>query len=52
MARQLQVEEGSEVELLPIPITENMRYASREAALAAFERTSPQHEETYRALAK
>ncbi len=52
MARVLQVEEGCEVELQPITTTHGIRYASMEESLAAYERTLPQHENTYRALAK
>ena len=52
MARSLQIEEGSEVELQPITTTTGVRYASLQDSLAAFERTLPQHENAYRALAK
>ncbi len=52
MAQQLQVAEGCEVEVLPITTTAGVRYASMEDSLAAFERTLPQHENSYRALAK
>ncbi len=52
MAMQLQIAEGCEVELMPVTTTEGIRYASMEEALASFERTLPQHENAYRALAK
>lgn len=49
LMEQWHLSENSPVELLPVDDT---RYASMEEALAAFERTLPQHENSYRALAK
>lgn len=55
MVRELDLREGAEVEVLPVAEpTERpqIRYASKEEVLAAFERTLPRHEEAYRELAK
>jgi hypothetical protein len=51
--RELNLMEGSAVEIRSLETANpEIRYASTEKALAAFERTLPQHEETYRELAK
>jgi len=55
--RELNLMEGSAVEIRPVVAEQEksrpeIRYASAEEAMAAFERTLPQHEETYRELAK
>jgi hypothetical protein len=55
--REGNLAEGSTVELRlvepePEKSRPQIRYASTEEVLAAFERTLPQHEETYRELAK
>jgi antitoxin component of MazEF toxin-antitoxin module len=55
--RELNLMEGSAVEIRPVVAEQEtarpeVRYASSEEVLAAFERTLPQHEETYRELAK
>lgn len=55
--RELNLVEGSAVEIRPVETGEEtarpeIRYASMEEALAAFERTLPLHENTYRELAK
>ena len=55
--RELNLIEGSAVEIRPVATGQEksrpeIRYASAEEAMAAFERTLPQHEDTYRELAK
>jgi hypothetical protein len=55
--RELNLSEGSAVELRAAVAEQEkprpeLRYANAEEVLAAFERTLPQHEETYRELAK
>ncbi len=52
MVRVLNLEEGSEVEVQPVQGGSALRYATRDEALQAFERTLPLHENTYRELAK
>lgn len=52
MAKSLELAEGSEVELQPVKTASGVRYATAEESIKAFERTLPQHENTYRALAK
>ena len=48
--RVLQLQEGAAVEVLPI--TPDVRYASTEEALRAFEESLKHHDAAYRALAK
>lgn len=55
--REWNLMEGSVVEIRPVAAEQDkprpeIRYASTEEVLAAFEHTLPQHEETYRELAK
>jgi hypothetical protein len=57
MVEELQLTEGSAVEVLRAPavVEESrppIRYASAEEVIAAFERTLPNHENTYRELVK
>ncbi|HEY5381771.1 MAG TPA: hypothetical protein VIJ65_05915 [Acidobacteriaceae bacterium] len=57
MVEALHLTEGSAVEVLPVaaPTAEpqtQVRYATTEDALRAFEETLPQHEAAYRELAK
>ena len=50
MVEALKLHEGAPVEVLPF--SPEIRYASTEDALRAFEESLPRHEAAYRALAK
>ena len=52
MVRLWDLREGSEIELKPVGGSSEARFATVDEALAAFERTLPFHEQTYRDLAK
>lgn len=52
MAALLVLTEGTEVDILPLKTDTLTHYATTQDALAALERTLPEHEATCRELAK